>query len=108
MTGGLNKSSVLQLAWTRPPGQTELAVGTIEGFGGISLTLADGREGVFQTDEDGAEIVIETVSPSRIPGRFSFTGEGRIRDGIVERDGTMTVQGTFETPGTISSPYVMP
>ena len=108
MTGGLNRSSILQLAWTRPPGQTELAIGTIQGFGGISLTLDDGREGVFQTDEDGAEIVIETVSRSRVTGRFSFTGKGRIRNGIVESDGTMTVHGTFETPGAPVVPDVMP
>lgn len=108
MTGGLKKSSVVQLVWKHPPGQTALAAGTIQGFGGISLTLDDGRQGVFQTDEDGAEIVIETVSRSRITGRFSFTGKGRISDGIVERDGTVTVHGTFETPGAPVVPDVMP
>jgi hypothetical protein len=97
VSGGLGRSSVIQLAWKRI-GRGDLAVGETQGFGGVTLVLEDGREGTFQTDEEGAEIRIELVSRSRITGRFSFIGRGRISDGRTEEEVSLTVEGTFEAP----------
>jgi len=65
------------------------------GFGAITLMLADGRQGTFQTDPQGAVITIEAKTDSKVRGRYRFTAPGAWTDGARSTRARITVSGTF-------------